>query len=356
MKQGWHLLLFFPTTLASFIVNTITKKPSTCEPILLQWQGGIKPWTLRILAADGPAVLDNLGTFGVTSFRWSVDVAAGTSVVVQVQDSKGDIATSNAVVVQPGSTNCNLKSPEDSDDRKNPLSVDSTSDSPDRSDSDRSSSSTSGSSPPDTTAAQPSVTTVLSTSAPSSTLGIAPTPSRASATPPSNSLAAASVFQKRPVNIDMVFAILIPLLILLALLALWFLRRRRRWLAANPRFSELESQASSEWFPRPIYRASHDGSEQPEPLPRPPRSIPAPAEDSASNAPRPAVFSGTSTFFSPTSQSSSSDYSKSSAPHTEPAPGEVDALRLRIHALMEENAVLANMATIPLDTPPPAYT
>ncbi|KAJ7248561.1 hypothetical protein B0H12DRAFT_1123282 [Mycena haematopus] len=103
------LVLLFPiSTLAAFIVDDFTKPALTCTPFLLQWQGGIAPWTLRVLQANNSAVLENLGVFKVTSFNWNVDLAAGTSVQIQLEDSSGANATSNTLTIQPGSTDCTL--------------------------------------------------------------------------------------------------------------------------------------------------------------------------------------------------------------------------------------------------------
>ncbi|KAJ6629507.1 hypothetical protein B0H10DRAFT_1987481 [Mycena sp. CBHHK59/15] len=103
------LALFFPIgSLAAFIVDTPTKSALTCEPLLLQWQGGIAPWTLSVLQASNSQVLENLGTLKVTSFAWNVDLAAGTSVVIQLTDSTGQTATSNPMTVQLGNTDCTL--------------------------------------------------------------------------------------------------------------------------------------------------------------------------------------------------------------------------------------------------------
>ncbi|KAJ7481581.1 hypothetical protein FB451DRAFT_131577 [Mycena latifolia] len=111
---------------AAFIVDDFTKPALTCAPFLIQWQGGTAPWTLRyvhvplngsrlislsypsILQASDSAVLEDLGTFKVTSFNWNVDLTAGTSVLVQIQDATGAIAISKVLTVQAGSTDCAL--------------------------------------------------------------------------------------------------------------------------------------------------------------------------------------------------------------------------------------------------------
>ncbi|KAJ7130191.1 hypothetical protein C8R44DRAFT_775028 [Mycena epipterygia] len=104
------LTFLFPMgTLAAFIVDGFTKPALTCEPLLIQWQGGKAPWTLRVLQSSDSALLENLGTLKVTSLTWNVDLAAGTSVLIQLQDSTGATATSKVLTVQAGSTDCTLK-------------------------------------------------------------------------------------------------------------------------------------------------------------------------------------------------------------------------------------------------------
>ncbi|KAJ6511335.1 hypothetical protein C8R47DRAFT_1094706 [Mycena vitilis] len=107
----WMVLvaLSFPlSTLAAFIVDNFAKPALTCTPFLIQWQGGKAPWTLSVLEASNSAVLENLGTLKVTSFNWNVDLAAGTTFVIQLQDSLGAIATSQTLTIQSGSTDCAL--------------------------------------------------------------------------------------------------------------------------------------------------------------------------------------------------------------------------------------------------------
>ncbi|KAF7292901.1 hypothetical protein MIND_01189200 [Mycena indigotica] len=92
--------------LGDFIVDDFTKPARTCEPFLLQWQGGITPWTLRILDAQTLNVIDDFGSTKETAFTWTVDVSAGHSVLVQVQDATGKTAESKPLAVQAGSAGC----------------------------------------------------------------------------------------------------------------------------------------------------------------------------------------------------------------------------------------------------------
>ncbi|KAJ7779581.1 hypothetical protein B0H14DRAFT_2962178 [Mycena olivaceomarginata] len=94
----WVVLLvfFFPMgSLAAFIVDDFTK------PALTLYS--------RVLQASDSATPENLGTLGVTSFNWNVDLAAGTSVQIQLQDSTGATAISKTLTIQPGSTDCTLR-------------------------------------------------------------------------------------------------------------------------------------------------------------------------------------------------------------------------------------------------------
>ncbi|KAJ7628549.1 hypothetical protein FB45DRAFT_918593 [Roridomyces roridus] len=108
-RRATFLALFLPvSSLAAFIVDDFELPALTCEPYLLQWQGGSPPWSLVILDANDSAVLENLGILQVTGFIWNVDLAAGTSVIVQVQDSSGAAASSSPLTIQSGFTNCAL--------------------------------------------------------------------------------------------------------------------------------------------------------------------------------------------------------------------------------------------------------
>ncbi|KAJ7682976.1 hypothetical protein B0H17DRAFT_45931 [Mycena rosella] len=98
-------LSLLPPTLASFIVDPVTAKAATCEPVLLQWQGGKVPWTLHRRARR--VHLREPGTFKNTSFHWTVDLAAGTVVAARLTDATGATATSNSFTIQDGTTGCN---------------------------------------------------------------------------------------------------------------------------------------------------------------------------------------------------------------------------------------------------------
>ncbi|KAJ7507250.1 hypothetical protein B0H11DRAFT_1970897 [Mycena galericulata] len=101
------VFLFPMSALAAFIVDDFTKPALTCEPFLIQWQGGVG----EILEASNSAVLENRGSFKGTAFTWNVDLAAGTSVVVALQDSTGATAVSQALTVQSGATSTSFSNP-----------------------------------------------------------------------------------------------------------------------------------------------------------------------------------------------------------------------------------------------------
>ncbi|KAJ7682972.1 hypothetical protein B0H17DRAFT_45861 [Mycena rosella] len=98
-------LFFLPPTLASFIVDPVTAKAATCEPVPLQWQGGKAPWTLhrRARRVHPREPRDFQGT----SFHWTVDLDAGTVVAARLTDAAGATATSNSFTIQDGTTGCN---------------------------------------------------------------------------------------------------------------------------------------------------------------------------------------------------------------------------------------------------------
>ncbi|KAJ7359409.1 hypothetical protein DFH08DRAFT_801221 [Mycena albidolilacea] len=106
MKAAVALLLvplLSSFTLASFIVHPQTKTALTCGPVLLHWEGGEQPWKLSILAATDGNLLENLGTSTGTTFQWTANVEAGTSVFLQVTDSTGAVKTGDPFAVQSGS-------------------------------------------------------------------------------------------------------------------------------------------------------------------------------------------------------------------------------------------------------------
>ncbi|KAJ7158236.1 hypothetical protein C8R43DRAFT_995120 [Mycena crocata] len=361
------LPVFLPFTLASFIVNTIKAKALTCEPVLLQWQGGVAPWTLSIIGNDG-VTFENLGTFKSTSFHWNVDVEAGTAVAARVTDSTGATAESNSFIIQPGSTGCQI-------DKFVVEQPDSTSASqfliPSSSISTPSStgtslaatamkqlSSTSESRAIFSTAASASATSILTPSMTASIMQIfEPTTPAVIGTnlnsSPTPSLAATSA--AITIKAGMVIAVLVPCLIFLVILGLWFTRWRRRRLQTPRGLWDLEAQAPpARWFDRPAYRSTFLNRRNSSEIntlgvARPTDIIVAPlaaAALSPESAPTPDNMN---------SDSAPPLASPSKMVASNPTPADVGTLQSRIHALLEENAVLATLAAYPINSPPPAY-
>ncbi|KAJ7108556.1 hypothetical protein C8R44DRAFT_803034 [Mycena epipterygia] len=392
------LSLFLPFALASFGVDSVTAKASTCEPLLLQWQGAKKPSTLSIIGTDG-TILENLETTEETSFPWKVDIEAGTVVGVQVTDSTGATATSNFFTIQPGSTDCalnNIAEGTGTDTEQSTTSSSSSSTSteaatqpptPSPSNSGVTTAATQPLAPSPSNSGVPSITPSSTTAALSSphTISTSQPTTAITSAQPSSSLVASTATVKRTTPVVTVLAVLIPCLILFAILVLCLAHRRKRRIN---RFSELEGQTSTpRWFDKPAYwrrpGLELDTQEVETPGTRPtvnPAAHPAiepsvgleieiqgaeiqrPALTIATNTVVPAALlrpaSGTASLTSiialPSAQNSISPDSKS------PASGmtstDVGTLQSRIHALMEENAVLATLAAPPQSyTPPPAY-
>ncbi|CAK5263500.1 unnamed protein product [Mycena citricolor] len=62
-----------------------------------------------ILRANDSSLVENLGAIQDPQFSWNVDVAAGATVVAQVQDSTGATALSKLLTIQPSADGCALK-------------------------------------------------------------------------------------------------------------------------------------------------------------------------------------------------------------------------------------------------------
>ncbi|THU98470.1 hypothetical protein K435DRAFT_777455 [Dendrothele bispora CBS 962.96] len=103
---------FFATLLASsFAVATVAAQSALVintparlvegQSALLTWSGGVAPYELSVQAGNAPGTtLEDLGKQDGTSFTWQVDIAAGTSVAIEVADSAGNVAQSAAVTIQ----------------------------------------------------------------------------------------------------------------------------------------------------------------------------------------------------------------------------------------------------------------
>ncbi|KAJ7906297.1 hypothetical protein B0H13DRAFT_2274103 [Mycena leptocephala] len=357
-------LLFFPFTLASFIVDTLHSTATTCEPVLLQWQGGL-PHGRWVVSVDG-SLSESLGTFPVTSFHWNVDFEAGTVVTAQVTDSTGTTVESKPFTIQPGSNECTLKTtkiilqPEavnaSTESQTSPPSSSSSStlpDDPPRTTSKPKPSTTLSSTGSRTVPAAPTNTAATSSSSsPHSTASAAnpTTPSTISDSPATPSLselpalspsspASGSTTPHKP-RVGVVFAVLVPILVLFVVLGLVLARRRRRRREA---LSALEAQPlPSHWFNRPAYRRSK--SELPVLdirslntvgiLPDAKRKVPASEAGSRS-----------------TPSASTSSSKRTSATDTDLTA----TLETRITSLIATNGLLASLARAPGNNPPPAY-
>jgi len=78
-----------------------------CQPAALAWTGGTAPYFLSVIPGSQPgaAALETFPDQTGTSFTWSaVDIASGTSITIQLRDSTGTLAYTDAVTIQAGST------------------------------------------------------------------------------------------------------------------------------------------------------------------------------------------------------------------------------------------------------------
>lgn len=92
----------------SFTINT-PSNAVVCQPLSIQWQGGVAPYYLSVLSGNDPtgSALENLGTVNGTSFIWKVNIAAGTSIDLTLRDSAGNIAQTAAFSINSGTdTSC----------------------------------------------------------------------------------------------------------------------------------------------------------------------------------------------------------------------------------------------------------
>jgi len=91
-----------------FTINT-PSNVVVCQPILLSWTGGTPPYFLTVHDGNnptGPAIQD-LGQQDGTSFTWTVNIAAGTSIGLAVRDSTGASVQSASFPINSGSsTDC----------------------------------------------------------------------------------------------------------------------------------------------------------------------------------------------------------------------------------------------------------
>ncbi|TEB34742.1 hypothetical protein FA13DRAFT_1919645 [Coprinellus micaceus] len=90
---------------------TINTPPSVvvCQPAQLSWTGGTGPYFLSILPGNQPgaAALVDFGRQEGNSLTWTANLAAGTSIFLQVRDSNGAVGQSGTISIQSSSdTSC----------------------------------------------------------------------------------------------------------------------------------------------------------------------------------------------------------------------------------------------------------
>ncbi|KAJ7778266.1 hypothetical protein B0H16DRAFT_1711787 [Mycena metata] len=417
------LPLFFSSTLASFVVDAVTSTASTCEPVLLQWQGGhLGRWyvpfacvqislvyVFQSIVDDNGNLIENLGTLKTTSFRWTVDVQAGTVVAARLIDSKGASATGKPFTVQSGSTNCTLRNGNTF--IATPPPPQSTASTSDTSTSTSSSDTTSTESQPLQTTTSPGSVSLSGIAASASALSQIPSQSIsqssinrgtvtqsavASPTQPPGSdyspSSAAALTKSTTHHTALAFAIVLPCLALLAIACLWFICRRRR-----RRASDLEARPlPRRWFDKSVYHSgvtvSTDLSTEPDahavgavvasrptlPLlntaapPTRTGGITAASPPTGRPTPTPTTaFPGTArtprTAFPESALTPATQLPSALTPATQPPSAmpysqlddsskDVEVLRYRIQTLLAENAALADLV-VPqshADVPPPA--
>ncbi|THV03228.1 hypothetical protein K435DRAFT_651821 [Dendrothele bispora CBS 962.96] len=91
-------------TIFGLTINTPTGIVQ-CQPSLLSWSDGTAPYFLSILPGGQAAAtpLKSFDSTDSTSITWTVDIAGGTSITLQIRDSTGTIAFSDAVNIQSSS-------------------------------------------------------------------------------------------------------------------------------------------------------------------------------------------------------------------------------------------------------------
>ncbi|KAF8604200.1 hypothetical protein BDV93DRAFT_522653 [Ceratobasidium sp. AG-I] len=76
-----------------------------CQPASLSWSGGTAPYFPSIIPGSQPgaAALKEFPSTSSTSQVWTVDLAQGTSITIQVRDSSGALQYSSAITIQNSS-------------------------------------------------------------------------------------------------------------------------------------------------------------------------------------------------------------------------------------------------------------
>ena len=73
-----------------------------CQPAALSWSGGQAPYFPSIIPGSQPgaAALKEFPSQTGTSLVWTADLAAGTSITIQIRDSTGGVQYSSAITIQ----------------------------------------------------------------------------------------------------------------------------------------------------------------------------------------------------------------------------------------------------------------
>jgi len=79
-----------------------------CQNVTITWTPTSGPYNLIVVPTDDPCgdIIADLGDFDGTSASWNVNVTAGQSVTLSLEDSQGNEAWSGAVTVGGGSSAC----------------------------------------------------------------------------------------------------------------------------------------------------------------------------------------------------------------------------------------------------------
>lgn len=81
-----------------------------CNETLLTWSGGSSPYYVFIVPGsdpDGP-LLEDLGEQDGTNMTWTVNLSAGTSVILAIRDSEAVSIQSDVVQIRNSTNNCCL--------------------------------------------------------------------------------------------------------------------------------------------------------------------------------------------------------------------------------------------------------
>jgi len=106
------VLLGFLATLKAVHADLTVATPvgvTQCQPTLISWTvtaGTSGPFSASVIPGGqaSAAPLENFPTTSDTSFTWTVDIPAGTSITIQVRDAAGQLHYSAPVTILAGST------------------------------------------------------------------------------------------------------------------------------------------------------------------------------------------------------------------------------------------------------------